>query len=198
MPSNTHLQSLLFATSNSHKVEEVQSILGPQIQVRSLPDIGCTIDIPETADTLEGNAEIKARFVYDNYGLNCFAEDAGLEIDCLDGAPGVFTARFAGPEKSATANMAKVLRLMSNQDDRRAQFRTIFALLIDGELQLFEGIVRGKISLKISGSDGFGYDPIFIPDGYTNTFAELDTSIKHRISHRSIALYKMLQYLENH
>ncbi len=191
------MNSFVFATANVNKLREVNAFLGKAALVQGLADIGCHEEIAETADSLEGNAELKARYVYERYGLDCFSEDTGLEIDYLGGAPGVHTARFAGPEKSASANMAKVLKLMVGQQNRQAQFRAVFALIKGGELHLFEGITRGTIAHKAVGNKGFGYDPIFIPQGYKRSFGEMEPQEKYPISHRTIALKKMMRFLES-
>ena len=190
------MESLVFATANSHKLTEVRDKLGKRYIFRSLADIGCEEEIPETANTLEGNALQKARFVSDNYGENCFAEDSGLEIDALDGRPGVITAHYAGADRDPLANMKKVLEELGDTDHREAQFRAVIALSIDGEEHLFEGIVRGTIARKLKGEGGFGYDPIFIPEGYDKTFAELPSSVKKEISHRSRAVAKLVDFLD--
>lgn len=186
---------MVFATANSNKLTEVRDKLGSRYIFRSLADIGCEEEIPETSPTLEGNALQKARYVSDNYGENCFAEDSGLEIDALHGRPGVITAHYAGPERDPVANMQKVLDELGDSSNRKAQFRAVIALIIDGEEQLFEGIVRGSISYKMQGEGGFGYDPIFIPEGYDKTFAELPSSVKKDISHRSRAVSKLVAFL---
>ncbi|MEL6924467.1 MAG: non-canonical purine NTP diphosphatase [Bacteroidota bacterium] len=187
---------LIFATSNPNKIREANEILGDFMHIVSNKDIGCHEDIPETADTFEGNALQKARYLSDHYKVNCFSEDTGLEITALDGAPGVITARYSGPERDANANMDLVLRQLEGKADRSAQFRTAIALIIDGEENVFEGIVKGRIAFAKSGMGGFGYDPIFIPDGYDQTFAELDKDIKNLISHRARAMDKLRNYLQ--
>lgn len=185
----------VFATNNLNKLEEVREILGSRIEVLSMKDIDCTADIAETADTLEGNALIKARYIYDRYGLNCFADDTGLEVEALDGAPGVYSARYAGEGHDSKANMKKLLKNLEGKENRNAQFHTIFALIIDGREYKFEGIVKGKITESPEGEGGFGYDPIFQPEGYDRTFAELGHEIKNRISHRAIAVSKLCEFL---
>lgn len=187
---------LVFATQNRNKVREVQKMLDASILTfNSLADIGCTEDIPETQATIEGNAVQKARYVFEKYGENCFAEDTGLEIDALEGAPGVYTARYAGEDKDPNANMNLVLAQMQRSTDRKAQFKTVFALIIDGELHTFEGICKGQIATQKQGEQGFGYDPIFIPEGERRSFAEMQATEKNAISHRGIALQKMLAFL---
>jgi XTP/dITP diphosphohydrolase len=188
---------LVFATHNRNKVREVQKMLDVSVLTfRSLADIGCLEDIPETQATIEGNAVQKARYVFEKYGENCFAEDTGLEIDALEGAPGVYTARYAGEDKDPNANMNLVLAQMQRSTDRTAQFKTVFALIIDGELHTFEGICKGQIATQKQEGQGFGYDPIFIPNGETRSFAEMSAPEKNAISHRGIALKKMLAFLK--
>lgn len=187
---------LVFATNNRHKIEEVSAILGSGYELLSLADIGCTVDIPETSDTFAGNALQKARFVKEHYGYDCFADDTGLEVTALGGAPGVHSARYAGDHDSE-ANMTKLLRELDGRQDRSAQFRTVIALILNGEEHLFEGIVRGRIATQRSGNGGFGYDPLFVPDGYTGSFAELGMDIKNSISHRGRAIRKLVEFLSN-
>ena len=187
---------LVFATNNAHKLEEIRAILGNSIEILSLADIHCHADIPETADTLEGNARQKSRYVYEHYGLDCFADDTGLEVESLGGAPGVYSARYAdGQGHDSQANMNKLLKEMEEKNDRKAQFRTIISLIEKGEERQFEGIVKGQITREKRGESGFGYDPIFQPDGYENTFAELGRDIKNRISHRARAVAALCDYL---
>lgn len=187
---------LVFATNNAHKLEEIRAILGNSIEILSLADIHCHADIPETADTLEGNARQKSRYVYEHYGLDCFADDTGLEVESLGGAPGVYSARYAdGQGHDSQANMNKLLKEMEEKNDRKAQFRTIISLIEKGEERQFEGIVKGQITREKRGESGFGYDPIFQPDGYETTFAELGSDIKNRISHRARAVVALCDYL---
>jgi XTP/dITP diphosphohydrolase len=186
---------LVFATHNRNKVREVQRLIDPAIQFKSLKDIGCEEDIPETSNTIEGNALQKARYVYEKYGENCFAEDTGLEIEALDGAPGVYTARYAGEDKNDEANIRLVLQELKGEDNRRARFKTVFALIIDGKEYLFEGLAPGQITQEKRGEGGFGYDPIFQPDGYEQTFAELGLEIKNKISHRALAFEQLKAFL---
>ena len=187
---------LVFATNNAHKLEEIRAILGNSIEILSLADIHCHADIPETADTLEGNARQKSRYVYEHYGLDCFADDTGLEVESLGGAPGVHSARYAdGQGHDSQANMNKLLKGMEEKNDRKAQFRTIISLIEKGEEKQFEGIVKGQITREKRGESGFGYDPIFQPDGYETTFAELGSDIKNRISHRARAVAALCDYL---
>ena len=186
---------LVFATNNAHKLEEIRAILGNSIEILSLADIHCHADIPETADTLEGNARQKSRYVYEHYGLDCFADDTGLEVEALGGAPGVHSARYAGDAHNSEANMKKLLKDMEGIENRKAQFRTVFVLIIDGKEHLFEGIVKGEITKNRKGTSGFGYDPIFIPEGYTQTFAEMGNELKNKISHRALATNKLCKFL---
>lgn len=188
---------LVFATNNKHKLTELQAILGNRIKLLSLNDIGCNEEIPEDQATLEGNASQKAFFIYDKFGFNCFADDTGLEIEALNGEPGVFSARYAGEEKSAEANMDKVLVGLFKINNRKARFRTVISLVIDGVEKQFEGIVGGKILDEKRGASGFGYDPIFQPDGFSQTFAEMDLTSKNKISHRGRAVEKLVLYLKN-
>jgi len=188
--------NLVFATNNEHKLTEVKEIVGDIFQVLSLKEIGCFDDIPETADTLEGNALLKARHVKREYGYNCFADDTGLEIKALHNAPGVYSARYAGEAKDAKANVRKVLDELQNVLDRSARFRTIIALIIGDEEYLLEGSIEGTIICETRGKAGFGYDPIFIPQGYTETFAEMSAKLKNSISHRAEAIKKLKQLID--
>lgn len=190
-------RKLVFATNNLHKLEEVSAILGNQIELLSLNDINCHIDIPETADTLEGNALLKSRFIYKNYGMNCFADDTGLEVEALEGAPGVYSARYAGDGHNSEANMIKLLDNLKEKKNRKAQFRTAISLIIDEKEYLFEGIIKGEIGTIKKGDSGFGYDPIFVPEGYNETFAELGSDIKNKISHRALAINKLCEFLHS-
>ena len=192
---------LVFATNNAHKLQEVRQILGDSFEVVGLHDIGCTEDIPETAETLEGNALQKARYVREHYGLDCFADDTGLEVRALDGAPGVHTARYAelfgtGETHDSNANMNLLLHNLENKSDRHARFRTVFALLYQGEEHLFEGIVEGEILHERHGSEGFGYDPVFEPEGRGISFAEMTAEDKNAISHRGRATRKLVEFLK--
>lgn len=188
---------LVFATNNENKIKEINALLTNSIKLLSLKDIGCHEDIPETADTIKGNAILKARYVYEKYGYNCFADDTGLEINSLNGEPGVFSARYAGEEKDPGKNMDKVLQKLASQKDRTAQFKTVVALVIKGETTTFEGIVEGEITTEKHGKDGFGYDPIFKPNGYEITFAEMPLSEKNNISHRGRAVKKLINFLNS-
>ena len=191
-------RKLVFATNNAHKLEEVAAILGEQIELLSLNDIGCHADIPETADTLEGNALLKSSFIFKNYGLDCFADDTGLEVEALNGAPGVYSARYAGGEgHDAQANMLKLLRELEGKENRKAQFRTAISLILDGKEYLFEGVIKGEIIKEKRGDSGFGYDPVFKPEGYDRTFAELGNDIKNQISHRALAVQKLCEFLQS-
>ena len=188
---------LVFATNNAHKLEEIRDIVGDKINILSLSEIDCFGDIPETAKTLEGNALLKARFVYDNYGLNCFADDTGLEVEELNGGPGVHTARYAyADHNDPEANTQKLLRELEGKVNRKARFRTAIALIIKGEEKIFEGIVEGEIPTSKRGTKGFGYDPVFIPEDKGLTFAELGVEVKNQISHRARAVEKLCAYLE--
>ena len=188
---------IVFATNNQNKLMEVRKILGNKFEVLSLSDIGCHDDIPEKGQTLEDNALLKAQYVYNKYRVDCFADDTGLEVEALGGAPGVYSARYAGGVgHDSEANMRKLLKELENKDNRKARFRTIFALIIGGKVQKFEGIVNGEIIREKRGGEGFGYDPIFKPEGYDKTFAELGTGIKNQISHRARATKKLAEYLQ--
>jgi XTP/dITP diphosphohydrolase len=189
------MKTLVFATNNLHKLEEIQRILSGKIQIRSLADVGCLEDIPETADTLEGNALMKARFIKENYGYDCFADDTGLEVEALNDAPGVFSARYAGEARNFQANIDKLLREMLGENNRKARFRTVIALIFDGKEYTFEGVVNGSVIEQERGSAGFGYDPLFVPDGYNQTFAELGNDVKNTISHRALAGKKLTTFL---
>ena len=188
-------KKFVFATNNAHKLEEVTAILGDKIELLSMKDIHCHADIPETADTLEGNALLKARYIFENYNMDCFADDTGLEVEALNGAPGLYSARYAGDAHNSEANMRKLLQDMEGIENRKAQFRTVFALIINGKEHLFEGIVKGEITKHRCGSSGFGYDPVFIPEGYTQTYAEMGNTLKNKISHRALATNKLCNFL---
>jgi len=186
---------LVFASNNLNKIKEIQSILNGSIQLLSLEDIGCHEEIPETADTIEGNAILKANYVTQKYGYDCFADDTGLEVKSLDGEPGAYSARYAGEQKNADDNMNKLLDALADKKDRSAQFKTVIALNIKGEQHLFTGIAKGVITLNKSGNYGFGYDPIFQPENYKETFAELSSDIKNKISHRAKATQQLIDFL---
>lgn len=190
------MRKLVFATNNAHKLEEIRAILGDKVEVLSLKDIQCDVDIPETADTLEGNAVLKAEYIYRHYGLDCFADDTGLEVEVLNGAPGVYSARYAGGEgHDSEANMRKLLAEMEGKTNRKAQFRTAICLIEGGAEHLFEGVVKGEIIEEKRGASGFGYDSVFMPEGYTETFAEMGSEEKNRISHRARAVQALCAYL---
>lgn len=186
---------LVFATNNKHKIREISDLLDDRFEIIGLADIGITEDIPEDADNLADNALFKARYVHDRTGLNVFADDTGLEVDALDGAPGVYSARYAGPGKSPEDNIIKLLRELEGVEDRRARFRTVIALIYDNSEYLFEGKVDGSIIQKGRGTGGFGYDPVFMAEGYEVTFAEMPLSEKNKISHRARAMRKLLAFL---
>lgn len=190
-------ERLVFATNNAHKLEEVADMLGERIELLSLNDIGCHADIPETGTTLEENALLKARYVNEHFSTNCFADDTGLEVEALGGEPGVYSARYAGGEgHDSVANMNKLLARLQGVDNRRARFRTVIALIRDGQTYEFEGIVNGHITTEPHGDGGFGYDPVFVPDGYERTFAELG-DVKNHISHRARAVQKLVDFLKS-
>jgi XTP/dITP diphosphohydrolase len=188
---------LVFATNNKHKLREVSDILKDKIELLSLSDIHCNVDIPETSNTIPGNAKLKAQYVKEHYQLNCFADDTGLEIDALNGAPGVYSARYAGESKDSEANIQKVLKELEGKTNRKAQFRTVIALIYNEQEYLFEGIIKGEIIKEKRCNSGFGYDPIFVPEGYNDTFAEMGDEIKNKISHRAIAVEKLCNFLKN-
>ena len=189
--------TLIIATNNAHKLQEIQPLISDHFDIKTLKQIGCTDDIPETADSLEGNALLKARYIFDKYGCNCFADDTGLEIEALNGRPGVFSARYASDGHDFEANIDKVLVEMHGIDNRNARFRTVIALILDGKVNYFEGIVNGKIITERKGSEGFGYDPVFIPEGYTQTFAEMSLAEKNKISHRARAVARLVDFLNS-
>jgi len=189
------MKTIVFATNNLHKLEEVRAILSGEINIVSLSDIGCHDDIPETADTLEGNALLKAKYVKEHFGYDCFADDTGLEVEALNGEPGVRSARYAGDTCDSEANMNKLLNALKGKPNRKAHFRTVIALIINGREEFFEGVVSGRIIEDKRGNTGFGYDPIFTPDGFNETFAELGSDVKNKISHRSIATRKFAERL---
>tara|TARA_B100002019_G_C21179927_1_gene553142 strand:+ start:403 stop:999 length:597 start_codon:yes stop_codon:yes gene_type:complete len=188
---------IVFATNNPNKLKEIQSLIPKEIEIISLKEIGCNEDIPETGDTLEANAFQKAHYIKDNFNYDCFADDTGLEIDELNGNPGVYSARYAGPERNANANMNKVLNELKGKKNRKAQFRTAIALILKGEEHLFEGKVEGYISKDKQGNEGFGYDPIFIPENNIRSFAQMSMQEKGAISHRGRAVKKLVTYLNN-
>ena len=187
---------LVFATNNKHKLQEVRDIVGDRVEVLSLADIDCHDDIPETADTLQGNALIKARHIYEKYGLDCFADDTGLEVEAIDGAPGVYSARYAGEECDSEANMRKLLENLTGKTNRNEQFRTVIALIINGEEMFFNGIVKGTIATEKKGDSGFGYDPVFVPEGYSESFAQMSGEMKNSMSHRFRATRQLADFLK--
>lgn len=189
-------RQIVFATNNGHKLAEIRRIMGMEWDVLSLSDIGCDADIPETAETLRGNAEIKARYVKNRFGYDCFADDTGLMVDALNGAPGVYSARYAGPGHDSAANMALLLENMKNEDDRKAHFSTVIALVTGDEISFFEGRVDGEILREAEGTDGFGYDPVFRPDESERSFALMSADEKNAISHRGRATAKLIDYLK--
>ncbi len=190
------MEKLIFATNNLYKLEEIQDLLRDKYNIVSLGEIGIKEDIPETADTLEGNALQKARFVYSRTQASCFADDTGLEVDTLLGAPGVYSARYAGEKATFDDNMNKLLAALENQENRKARFRTVIALIINGKEHLFEGKVDGIILPEKKGLDGFGYDPIFLPEGFDKSFAEMEAAQKNAISHRGRSVAKLVEFLE--
>lgn len=193
----TKIDTIIFATNNAHKLVEVQALMPQGINLVGHAQMGINEDIPEDGDTLEANALQKARYIYAKTQRNCFADDTGLEVEVLNNAPGVYSARYAGPQKSSVDNMVKLLDELRGQANRRARFRTVIALIIDGREHLFEGIVRGQIIEHQQGTDGFGYDPIFMPEGYTETFAQMPLEVKNGISHRGRAVQQLVDFLAN-
>lgn len=187
---------LVFASNNKNKILEIQSMLPESIKILSLEDIGCIEDIPETAYTIEGNAILKANYVTQKYGFDCFADDTGLEVDSLDGEPGVFSARYAGEQRNADDNMNQLLDSLLHKTNRKAQFKTVIALNLNGEQELFTGIVKGEITLEKTGNQGFGYDPIFQPEGFSETFAQLPLEMKNKIGHRGKATQLLIAFLK--
>jgi len=187
---------IVFATNNKHKVTEIKDLLNSKVKVLTLNDIGCFEEIEETEDTLEGNAKIKSDHVKNNYGYDCFADDTGLEVEALGGAPGVYSARYAGENASFEDNVNKLLKALEGESNRKARFRTVISLQLNGKQEFFEGICNGKIELVPKGAEGFGYDPIFTPDGFDMSFAEMDLSTKGKISHRGRAVAKLVEFLK--
>jgi len=194
------MDRLVFVTNNLHKLEEVKEIIEAEnlysFKLISLGELGCTEEIAETSSTLEGNASQKANYIHNKYGIDCFADDTGLEVEALDGEPGVYSARYAGEEKDADKNMNKVLDRLGNSLNKKARFRTVISLIINGEEKIFEGIVNGVILNEKRGKKGFGYDPVFLPEGYTQTLAEMPLELKNKISHRFHAVQRMIEYLK--
>lgn len=193
----TDMLQLVFASNNINKIKEIQQLVPADIQILSLKDIGCEVDIPETADTIEGNAILKANYVTEHYGYACFADDSGLEIEALNGAPGVYSARYAGSQRNDNDNMNKVLEKLQNETNRKANFKTVIALNINNEQHLFTGIINGEIIHEKRGANGFGYDPIFVAEGHQKTFAELSMEEKATISHRGKAVKQLVSFLKN-
>ena len=189
------IQKLVFATNNNHKKAEVAKILAPDYQVLNLADINCFVDIPETGETFAENATLKSEFVYQNFGIDCFADDSGLEVEALNNAPGIFSARYSGV-KDDKENLLLLLKNLVGEENRKARFRTVISLIKNGKNHLFEGVIDGTIRTSPSGSQGFGYDPIFQPNGYEITFAEMDMEEKNRISHRALAMQKLINFLK--
>lgn len=186
---------LLFATSNKNKVLEIKKVLPKEFNIKSLDDIGFCEEVPENENTIEGNAIFKANYIYKKYNLNVFADDTGLEVDSLNGKPGVHSARYAGISKNSTDNVNKLLKKLKNKKNRKARFKTIIALILNSKIHTFEGVVEGIITKKPKGENGFGYDPVFIPSGYTKTFGELSIEEKNSISHRSLAMNKLIDFI---
>lgn len=188
-------KKLVFATNNIHKTEEVADILAPEYQVLNLKDINCSVDIPETGNTFAENATLKSSYVYQHYHLDCFADDSGLEVEALNNEPGIFSARYSGVRDDAT-NLQLLLTNLEGKSNRKARFKTVISLLKNGENHLFEGVIEGTIRTEPAGNKGFGYDPIFQPDGYNITFAEMEMSEKNKISHRALAMQKLIDFLK--
>jgi XTP/dITP diphosphohydrolase len=191
------MREIVFATNNQHKLDEIRDIVSGSISILSLSDLGFFDDIPETGVTLQENALIKAEHIYKFFGVNCFADDTGLEIDALNGRPGVYSARYAGEGCTFTDNVKKVLAELSGVENRKARFRTVISLILEGRTYFFEGAVEGIIEKEFKGHGGFGYDPVFTPLGYTKTFAEMDAAEKNRISHRGLAVARLTEFLQH-
>lgn len=191
------MKKLIFATNNKNKLREVSEMLHESYELSTPVDFGITEDIPETCNTIEGNASQKSHYIYERVNVNCFADDTGLEVDALNGEPGVYSARYAGEEKSSDSNMDLLLKNLDGTANRKARFRTVISIILSGEEHLFEGVVEGRITNEKSGCKGFGYDPIFIPDGYDITFAEMDSVTKNKISHRGRAVQQLIKFLNN-
>ena len=192
------MKKIIFATNNPHKLLEVQALLGDQLEIVSLKELGFEGDIPETGKTLEENASQKSHFIHDRYGLDCFADDTGLEVDALGGAPGVYSARYAGEKASYDENVTKLLQELEGEQNRAARFKTVVSLILDGKEYLFEGKVEGRILKQRSGGGGFGYDPVFQPEGYNETFAQMPSDLKNRISHRGKAVAQLIRFLQDY
>ncbi len=189
------MKEIIFVTNNIHKLEEISGILGSRFKIKSLKEIGFDQDIPETENTLEGNALLKSNFIFKKFNVDCFADDTGLEVEALNGQPGVYSARYAGPENNADKNTSKLLKELEDSDNRKAQFRTVISLILKGKSHQFEGIIKGTIATKKTGTKGFGYDPVFIPEGYDQSFAEMSIEQKNIISHRALATEKLAKFL---
>ena len=189
------MKKIVFATNNKHKLDEIRKITAGKIEILSLSDINCNEDIEETGTTLEENALIKVRYIKNKYGYDCFADDTGLEVEALNGEPGVYSSRYAGAQCNPQDNMNKLLDALQGIDNRNAQFRTVIAVTLNNNEHLFEGVVKGHITTEKHGSNGFGYDPIFMPIGYNNTFGELSDEVKNGISHRAVAMEKLIAFL---
>ncbi len=194
--SDMYMRKLVFATNNRHKLDEVGEVLKGHLEILSLKEIDCFDDIPETADTLEGNALLKAEHIYNKYGYDCFADDTGLEVEALNGRPGVYSARYAGEDQNSERNIARLLEELKDKENRKARFRTVVALIEEGKVSYFEGKIEGRIIDTPRGTTGFGYDPVFVPDGYSQTFAELGSGVKNKISHRALAIQALIKYLQ--
>lgn len=192
------MQKIVFATNNNHKLKEARALIGHLFEILSLKDIDCDHDLPETNPTIEQNAMQKAVYIYEKFGMNCFADDTGLEVEVLGGRPGVYSARYSGAQASAEANMRKLLTEMKDETNRRARFKTVIALIINDERISFEGIVYGRIATEEIGNSGFGYDPVFIPENNELSFAQMTATEKNKISHRAIAVEKLKEYLNTH
>ena len=189
------MKALCFATNNNNKTEEIRALLGPFFLLKNLKDIGCAEELPETQFTIEGNARQKAQYVFDNYGIACFADDTGLEVEALHGEPGVYSARYAGSQRNDRDNMSLLLSRLEKSDNRKARFKTVISWVENGLTESFEGLVYGTIIDSPRGSNGFGYDPVFVPDGFDKTFAEMELAEKNLISHRAIAVKKLINFL---
>ena len=187
--------NIVFATNNNHKLKEVREIFKDKFNILSLADINCFEDIPETEPTIEGNASLKSNYIFKKYKINCFSDDTGLEVKALDGRPGVYSARYSGENATSEKNIQKILSELENKEDRTARFKTVVSLILDGKEYLFEGIVNGQITKAKTGESDFGYDPIFLPEGYSETFAEMPSELKNKISHRGLAVKKLSHFL---
>ena len=191
------MKTICFATNNANKLEEIQQMLGTSFEIKGLKDIGCEEDIPETSPTIEGNSRLKAQYVWEKYGISCFADDTGLEVHALNGEPGVYSARYAGPQRNSNDNIDLLLKNLADKQDRSAQFKTVMTLILNGEEQQFEGIAKGTILHERTGAKGFGYDPVFQPEGYASSFAEMTMDEKNAISHRGKSVRKLVAYLQS-